>query len=292
MSYSRTQQQTTRDSARPLQAVGCVTRSQKARRDAEFRERWMARQAVQQSVLQRPVVQTPVVVVQTPVAQQPVVVVQKPVVHQTTRDSVRPSPAVGCVTRSQTARRNAEFRERWMAREALQQRIVQKPLIQTPVVVVQKPVVQQPVVQPATESIPRKYPTRRNVTNHNDEELFKFVRTYENRRGNFITRMRETGVVYKFYELPRDVRLRSTPLLNREIIGHFTYPKTNNMRIRRIGKTDLIALCVLAKNENGMYIHQPRILESMPYPRNERIYLIVPQLPGITISEQIYSEPV
>jgi hypothetical protein len=174
-----------------------------------------------------------------------------------------------------------------MARQAVQQSVLQQRVVQTPVVVVQQPVVQQPVVQPATESIPRRYPTRRNMENHNDEELFKFVRTYENRRGNFITRMRETGVVYKFYELPRDVRLRSTPLLNREIIGHFTDPKTNNMRVRRIGKTDMIALCVLAKNENGMYISRPRILESMPYPRNERIYLIVPQLPGITISEQV-----
>jgi hypothetical protein len=175
-----------------------------------------------------------------------------------------------------------------MAREAVQQRIIQRP-----VVVVQQPVVQQPVIQqPVTEVVPRKYPTRRNVENYSDEELFKFVRTYENRRGNFITRMIETDVVYKFYELPRDVRLRSTPLLNREIIGHFTDPKTNNMRIRRIGKTDMIALCVLAKNENGMYIHQPRILESMPYPRNERIYLIVPQLPGITISEPVNSQQV
>jgi hypothetical protein len=111
------------------------------------------------------------------------------------------------------------------------------------------------------------------------------VRTYENRRGNFITTMLETGVVYRFYELPRDVRLRSTPLLDREITSYFTDPKTNNMRIRQIGKTDMIALCVLAKNQNGMYIHQPRLLHSMPYPKNERIYLVIPQLPGITISE-------
>ena len=198
-----------------------------------------------------------------PVAQS----VARPVPQQVAAQQVA-QPVVGRVTRSQTARRAVEFLERRAAAQAAAQAVAQA------------------VAQQATESIPKNEPTLRSLVNYRDEELLNFVRPYENRRSDFTAKMTNTDIVYKLYELPRDVRLRSTPLLNREIIGHFTNTKTRNMCSRQIAPNMLIALCVLAKNQNGMYVNRVRVLESMPYPRHERIYLLVPQVPGVTIREQ------
>ena len=237
MSYSRTQPVNARENARPSPVVGRVTRSQTARRAAEFWERRAAAQAAAQPVAQ-------------PVARHVAL------------------PVVGRVTRSQTARRAVEFLERRAAAQADAQAAAQA------------------VAQQATESIPKNEPTPCILVNYRDEELINLVRPYENRRSDFTANMRNTDIVYKLYELPRDVRLRSTPLLNREIIGHFTNTKTRNMCCRQIAPNMLIALCVLAKNQNGMYVNRVRVLESMPYPKHERIYLLVPQVPGVTIREQ------
>ena len=262
MSYSRTQPVNARENARPSPVVGRVTRSQTARRAAEFWERRAAAQAsakVAQPVVAQPVAR-PVV---QPVVPRPVV---QPVVQPVAQ------PVVGRVTRSQTARRALEFLERRAAAQASAQAVAQATA--------------QATAQQATESIPRNEPTPCILVNYRDEELLNLVRPYENYRSDFTANMRNTDIVYKLYELPRDVRLRSTPLLNREIIGHFTNTKTRNMCSRQIAPNMLIALCVLAKNQNGMYVNRVRVLESMPYPRHERIYLLVPQVPGVTIREQ------
>jgi hypothetical protein len=85
------------------------------------------------------------------------------------------------------------------------------------------------------------------------------------------------GTLYNFYELPSN--LMSNPPINRAIIEHFIHPETQNIMVRTIGPGVSIALVRRLSNDRN----RVEVLNGVPYPTNEEMFLIVPQIPGVTI---------
>ena len=133
------------------------------------------------------------------------------------------------------------------------------------------------VARPTAELRPRGHAPRRRHNVQHDENLLSFVRTFQNMRPRYTQIIPVVGTLYKFYELPSN--LMSNPPINRAIIEHFIHPETQNIMVRTIGPGISIALVRRLYNDRN----RVEILNGVTYPTNEEVFLIVPQIPGVTI---------
>ena len=118
---------------------------------------------------------------------------------------------------------------------------------------------------------------------HEHQQMIQFLREYEHVHPSMHSRqLTERGslLLYKMYLLPRD--LMSNPRTRCAIIDHFIHPVTRHVRARRLisGESYYVALGVLIDNRRRCVI-----LSSGEYPINRDVYLIIPQIQGVTISE-------
>lgn len=122
---------------------------------------------------------------------------------------------------------------------------------------------------------PRGFVSRRRPS----YALLEFIRMFENMRPRFSTGVVSDGaeLLYHCYELPRN--LIENPVINHGILRHYIHPITRNVQICKINQFSISGLVVRLPN-NGV-----RILSNESYPIHQSVYLMIPQLPGITIGE-------
>lgn len=108
--------------------------------------------------------------------------------------------------------------------------------------------------------------------------LLEFVRTFENIPPRIRVSFPQIDDIYNFYEMP--INLMSSPIVNREIIDNFINPLTLTVRMRRIGGNHMVMLCVRNGSQRGF-----RVLSGLPYPIDETVYLLIPQVIGLTVRE-------
>lgn len=165
---------------------------------------------------------------------------------------------------------------------------VQQPAVDLPVPSVSMPVhpAQQPAVEPPTPALtrlvrrqaqirPRGYVSRRRRPSY---ALLEFLATFQNFRMSHRWVISQDEPVYHSYELPRN--LMEIPQVNQGILRHFIHPMTRTVQICPINRDDITGLAIATPN-GGI-----RILSNEPYPINEPVYLVIPQLPGITIRDE------
>ena len=131
-----------------------------------------------------------------------------------------------------------------------------------------------PVNPTFAEIRPRGYVSSRRRPTH---ALLEFIRRFQNTPPQFITLSIRGDTIYHCYQLPRN--LMESPVINRAILHHFIHPITRTVQLCPVSITHIAGLAIRLPNGHV------RILWNEPYPVNEVIYLIVPQLPGITIEE-------
>ena len=116
------------------------------------------------------------------------------------------------------------------------------------------------------------------------EDLFSFLRMYENMQPAFQTNTRQSGLsenlLYNHYLMPRNL-LVNRPI-NQAIMNHFINPHTQLICVRRafIGINCVTGLGVRVNNHNQRRI---TLLNGVEYPTNVDVYLIIPQIQGVTI---------
>jgi len=108
--------------------------------------------------------------------------------------------------------------------------------------------------------------------------LIEFVRTFENIPPRLRVTFPQIDDVYNFYEMPNN--LMEHPIANRRIIENFINPLTLTVRMRRIGGNHMVMLSVHNRSQRGF-----SVLSGIPYPRNELVYLLIPQVIGLTVRE-------
>lgn len=119
---------------------------------------------------------------------------------------------------------------------------------------------------------PREYVSRRRRPSY---ALLAFVGSFENLRPSIEVVMR--GLLYKGYILPRNL-MRAAPI-NRGIMRYFIHASTRNVQTCPVNRNHIVGLAVLP-DEGGV-----RLLSNEPYPENQEVFLLVPQLPGLTITD-------
>ena len=135
----------------------------------------------------------------------------------------------------------------------------------------QNEVAQPSVARPRAELRPRGYANRRPVVNFN--HLISFVRTFENMRPVANCLVPNSEELYNMYALPRNLMLH--PTINRAIIDHFM--RDGLLRVCQVSDHHLVGLFVRTENASI------RLLRDVPYPTDTAVFILIPQLPRITI---------
>ena len=138
----------------------------------------------------------------------------------------------------------------------------------------------RPTAQLRPRTAPRVSGMRQTTLTIDPQRLFNFVRSFQEFAPEYhmLRSNISREVPYNAYALPLD--RNENPYMNNGITEFFMTPQTHVLRIiNLIGTDHVIALCVIRNL-------QIVILANVPYPVDEDVFIIIPQIPMLTINER------